>query len=305
MRCIPAVTDRRAERAGSDARVVAEQRERYDDFYGRRRWRFRIRWDCRQRRYVLPRVLARLGVPLRDRAVLDVGFGSGDLLMLAHPSCRVCGVEISRSAIEQARSAATRAGYREFDFRKPLDDGALPYPDACFDVAICSHVLEHVPDDRAALSEIRRVLRPGGVAVVFVPVEPQGFDPKHRRTYGAASLAELASEAGLRPTNVQAQNRWAWPLRFMELPDLHGGGSWAALCDGLQHVLAAPLAGAIGAALDAALERIGVPGTQVMLVAVPDSPVSPQRHREHKEEQAVALFPDLTRRVIGIGSTTH
>lgn len=45
-----------------------------------------------------------------------------------------------------------------------------PHPDDSFDVVLCNHVLEHVPDDRAAMREIARVLRPGGWAVVMVPV---------------------------------------------------------------------------------------------------------------------------------------
>ncbi|PPR62821.1 MAG: hypothetical protein CFH10_00712 [Alphaproteobacteria bacterium MarineAlpha4_Bin2] len=40
-----------------------------------------------------------------------------------------------------------------------------------FDLLICNHVLEHIPDDRAALSEIRRVLRTGGRALIMVPID--------------------------------------------------------------------------------------------------------------------------------------
>lgn len=47
---------------------------------------------------------------------------------------------------------------------------ALPFADAHFDTVVCSHVLEHVPDDRAAVREIYRVLRPGGVALIQTPV---------------------------------------------------------------------------------------------------------------------------------------
>jgi SAM-dependent methyltransferase len=45
----------------------------------------------------------------------------------------------------------------------------LPFADESFDYAVCVHTLEHIPDDRQALSEIHRVLRPGGQAVLQVP----------------------------------------------------------------------------------------------------------------------------------------
>lgn len=51
-----------------------------------------------------------------------------------------------------------------------VDLAALPFPDAAYDVVYASHVLEHVKQDRRALSEIRRILAPGGVAILPVPV---------------------------------------------------------------------------------------------------------------------------------------
>jgi SAM-dependent methyltransferase len=47
----------------------------------------------------------------------------------------------------------------------------LPFPDGSFDVILCSHVLEHVVDDRKAMRELHRVLRPGGWALVLVPID--------------------------------------------------------------------------------------------------------------------------------------
>lgn len=44
------------------------------------------------------------------------------------------------------------------------------YPAGRFDIVFCSHVLEHVPDDRAALRELHRILTPGGAAVLLVPL---------------------------------------------------------------------------------------------------------------------------------------
>jgi SAM-dependent methyltransferase len=52
-----------------------------------------------------------------------------------------------------------------------VDVVRMPYADASFDLVLCSHVLEHVPDDRSAIGEIRRVLRPDGTAIIIVPIK--------------------------------------------------------------------------------------------------------------------------------------
>jgi SAM-dependent methyltransferase len=53
-----------------------------------------------------------------------------------------------------------------------LDISDMDLPDGSFDLILCSHVLEHVPDDRAAMRELRRVLADGGLSLVLVPYRP-------------------------------------------------------------------------------------------------------------------------------------
>ena len=64
-----------------------------------------------------------------------------------------------------------------------LDLQALALPDGCFDAVMCSHVLEHVPDDAAAMRELRRVTAPGGWCLVMVPL-----DVTRTETYEDASV---------------------------------------------------------------------------------------------------------------------
>lgn len=52
-----------------------------------------------------------------------------------------------------------------------LDITSMPFKDDSFDLVLCSHVLEHVPDDRTAMKELYRVLSPGGLALLMVPVD--------------------------------------------------------------------------------------------------------------------------------------
>ena len=53
-----------------------------------------------------------------------------------------------------------------------LDITALDLEDGSFDAIICSHVLEHIPNDLQAMRELRRILRPGGWALIVVPLDP-------------------------------------------------------------------------------------------------------------------------------------
>src|SRR5206468_4341415 len=67
--------------------------------------------------------------------------------------------------------------YRHIPELVQADLTDLPFEDASFDAVICSHVLEHVPDDRQAMSEIYRVLAPSGVALLMVPLANDGRGP--------------------------------------------------------------------------------------------------------------------------------
>ena len=68
-----------------------------------------------------------------------------------------------------------------------LDVTALDLPDGAFDAVICSHVLEHVPDDGAAMRELRRITAPGGWCLVMVPI-----DLTRERTHEDPSITDPA-----------------------------------------------------------------------------------------------------------------
>lgn len=59
---------------------------------------------------------------------------------------------------------------------RAMDLTALELPDASQTFVYCSNVLEHIPDDRAAMAEIRRVLKPGGHAAIMVPIRGETTD---------------------------------------------------------------------------------------------------------------------------------
>jgi len=111
--------------------------------------------------YVLPRLTS--GV-----SVLDVGCGPGtitaDFASLVTPA-RVTALEVTAEALDLARAEIARRGLTNVDFTVG-DVHALDFPDDTFDVVHAHQVLQHLADPVAALREMRRVARPGGVVAV-------------------------------------------------------------------------------------------------------------------------------------------
>ncbi|RZU52804.1 ubiquinone/menaquinone biosynthesis C-methylase UbiE [Krasilnikovia cinnamomea] len=101
-------------------------------------------------------------------SVLDVGCGPGtitaDLATRVTPG-RVTALEVSDTALELARAEVRGRGITTVDFAVG-DAHALAFPDGTFDVVHAHQVLQHLGDPVAALREMRRVTRPGGVVAV-------------------------------------------------------------------------------------------------------------------------------------------
>jgi SAM-dependent methyltransferase len=115
--------------------------------------------------------LARLG-DVAGRRVLDFGCGHGmAAVVLARRGARVTAFDLSPGYLEEARVRASANGV-EVDFVR-ADGERLPFADASFDRVWGNAVLHHLDLDRAG-GELRRVLRPGGVAVFC---EPWGENP--------------------------------------------------------------------------------------------------------------------------------
>jgi 2-polyprenyl-6-hydroxyphenyl methylase / 3-demethylubiquinone-9 3-methyltransferase len=108
------------------------------------------------------RVLAASGLDLQGRKTLDVGCGGGILAEeFARLGCDVTGIDPSQPSIEAARDHARREGLA-IEYRVGTGE-ALPFPDSSFEIVYCCDVLEHVDDLPRVISEVARVLAPGGV----------------------------------------------------------------------------------------------------------------------------------------------
>jgi ubiquinone/menaquinone biosynthesis C-methylase UbiE len=92
--------------------------------------------------------------------VLEVAVGTGLNLTFYPDGVRLTGLDFSPAMLAQALARAAAVG-REIDLREG-DAQALPFPDASFDTVVCTLGLCGFPDERAAITEMHRVLRPGG-----------------------------------------------------------------------------------------------------------------------------------------------
>jgi SAM-dependent methyltransferase len=151
-------------------------------------------WWYRGRRRVIRAELDRLMLPAGAR-VLDAGCGSGRTMVeLADYGDQVSGIELSAEAAELARER----GVGEVQIGR-LEE--LPWDDATFDLITCLDVIEHIPDDVAALSELRRVARSGAWLLVTVPAYQALWSRHdeanhHYRRYSRSALRTAARSAG-------------------------------------------------------------------------------------------------------------
>lgn len=163
-----------------------------------------------RRRFLLEHVAA-------GERVLDVGCGEGRFASeLARVGVRVVGVDVAEEPLRRARGRDP-----DLDLRLMEADGPWPIEDASFDAVWAGETIEHVADTVGWLSELRRVLRPGGRLLLSTPDHGRPrmlwlalsrrafeahFDPRadHLRFYTRASLTRLLGELGFQAVSVRA-----------------------------------------------------------------------------------------------------
>ncbi|AFM25289.1 bifunctional demethylmenaquinone methyltransferase/2-methoxy-6-polyprenyl-1,4-benzoquinol methylase UbiE [Desulfomonile tiedjei] len=124
------------------------------------------------------RVAVRTLDPQPGRVYLDVGCGTGDVSLAiathSHAMGRVIGIDPSEGMLRRGIEKVARKGLQESISMLRGDVLNLQFPDASFDGAIAAFCIRNVTDRKRALSEIHRVLRPGGLFVILELIEPDG-----------------------------------------------------------------------------------------------------------------------------------
>lgn len=211
----------------TDHLPTAEEEHSYDDYY---------RPDNIEKPSFLNRrldeIMADFSSFRQSGRLLDIGCGGGEWLQAARRAgWQAQGLEVGAPVVEHLRSQ----GFEIFHGFL----AAAAYPDEHFDMVLAIEILEHVPDAQAILSEVARILRPGGVLWATTP-HGNGISarllkkdwycvapPEHLQLFGKSGMHKMLCSAGFSQARVQTQgtNPYALVCALKNLRAIkHGNG---------------------------------------------------------------------------------
>lgn len=172
---------------------------RQNDMYDSKRYALINHWD---KRHMV--TVSRFLDPQPGDRILEVGCGVGHLTRrLRELGVDAIGIDANPHAAENAVTDGVTTGNAE----------ALDFPDDSFDKIVSLHAIEHIPNIEAALSEMARVLRPGGKALLVYPAEPiQGI--------WAVPTAIVLHRNPFKAREVHCH--WLWPSKVRTLAAPNG-----------------------------------------------------------------------------------
>lgn len=135
-------------------------------------------------------------LPVTPHRILDVGGG-------AAPYHEFFAGKIAEYMVVDVENNLPQGDPRSLSFTNGVAE-ALPFPDESFDIVMSNQVLEHVNDERMAVSETYRVLKPGGSFIGSVPhVSPIHLEPHDFRRFTVLGLQKLLSDRGFKDISIE------------------------------------------------------------------------------------------------------
>ena len=188
---------------GTEALMEASVYDQFAELEERHFW-------FRGRRTIFSDLIERELGGRRDLEILEVGCGPGGMLPLLSRFGNVHGLDLAHDAMRYCRK-------RGFDRVVTGSGLELPFADDSFEMVALFDAIEHIPDDRRVLEEVRRILQPGGFVFISVPAYQFLFSQNdrlvhHQRRYTRSRLRKLLLETGFRPAKLTYFNTFLFPL---------------------------------------------------------------------------------------------
>jgi SAM-dependent methyltransferase len=172
-------------------------------------------WWFVARRKIISSLIPDLELP-DPASILEVGCGTGGNLEMLSRFGRVSGMEMD----ESARKIANQKTHGAFEIREGTCPDNVPFESERFDLICLFDVLEHIEEDVATLSRLKRLLAPGGKLLITVPAYKwlwgthDGF-LHHKRRYSAQELRQTFDGAGLGISKISYFNSILFPLALL------------------------------------------------------------------------------------------
>jgi SAM-dependent methyltransferase len=168
-------------------------------------------WWYRARREIIANLIRRRVAPRKDARLLEIGCGTGHNLEMLSQFGAVEALEIDDWAREMSEKRLGR----------PIHSAPLPelkgIPEGAYDLVGAFDVIEHIPDDKAAIAGISRLLKPGGKFVMTVPAHQWMWSAHdvvnhHQRRYSKSGLMQLIEQSPLKLDTTGYFNSLLFPV---------------------------------------------------------------------------------------------
>jgi SAM-dependent methyltransferase len=172
------------------------------------------------------RILRLAAAGLTQKDVFDYGFGAGTFYRYCPADTRLFGVEQDPVVCHEVTQMLSVRGYRHVDLQPIEIERWKDHPllQRSYDVFLCSHVLEHLPDPVDFLKTVRRCVKLDGVFVGLVPINERASNPHHLQKVDCAVVEGWAADAGYEVAYYEENDPflyWAQPLFTVDLGCKH------------------------------------------------------------------------------------
>lgn len=163
------------------------------------------------------RAIRLTGLSLAEVDLFDYGFGAGTFYRYCPKSARLFGVEQDPAVCQEVARMLVERGFRNVDLQPIEIERWKEHPllEKTYDVFLCSHVLEHLPDPVDFLKTVRRCVSHDGAFVGLVPINERASNPHHLQTVDRSVVKKWAADSGYDLAYYEENDPflyWAQPL---------------------------------------------------------------------------------------------